>query len=86
MGIIVFIVIGILAGFISSKLIVGHDYGMFGDMLIGIIGAFIGGACSDLLVGNSYGLFATLGISTAGAVVFLVLARFLGYKFRSRRV
>ena len=42
-GIIAWIIIGALAGWITGKLMKGSGFGFLMDMVIGLIGAFIGG-------------------------------------------
>src|SRR5256714_8989673 len=41
--ILVWILVGLVAGFAASHLALGHGLGIVGDVVIGIVGAFIGG-------------------------------------------
>ena len=43
MGIISWIVIGLIAGFIGSKIVNKTGEGLIRDIILGIIGAFVGG-------------------------------------------
>ena len=43
MSIIVFLVVGIIAGWLAAKIVRGTGLGLIGDMIVGIVGAFIGG-------------------------------------------
>ena len=43
MDIIWWIIVGLIAGFITGKIMKGSGYGVFGDIIVGIIGAVIGG-------------------------------------------
>ena len=43
MGIIAWIVAGLIAGWLTGKIMKGSGYGFFGDILLGIIGAVVGG-------------------------------------------
>ena len=65
------IVIGIIAGFITGKLMQGSGYGMFMDMVIGLVGAVVGGFLATHLglagPGQS-GMLMTILIAVVGAV------------------
>jgi uncharacterized membrane protein YeaQ/YmgE (transglycosylase-associated protein family) len=37
------IIVGIIAGFITGKIMMGSGYGVLGDIIVGIIGAIVGG-------------------------------------------
>jgi uncharacterized membrane protein YeaQ/YmgE (transglycosylase-associated protein family) len=37
------IIVGIIAGFITGKIMKGSGYGVLGDIIVGIIGAIVGG-------------------------------------------
>ena len=43
MGIIAWIVLGLIAGFIASKIYVGSGQGLLLDIVLGIVGAVVGG-------------------------------------------
>ena len=43
MGIIAWIVLGLIAGFIASKIYVGSGQGFLLDIVLGIVGAVVGG-------------------------------------------
>ena len=76
MGIIGWIVIGALAGWIASK-ITGNDKRMGAGMniLVGIIGGFIGGIVMNLLGGygvTGFNLWSLL-VATIGAIILLLI-------------
>ena len=75
MGIIAWIVLGLIAGFIASKLVNKSGEGVAGDIILGIIGAVLGGGIAHLLGINGvtgFNVYSLL-IATAGAVVALVI-------------
>src|SRR2546428_14165425 len=41
--ILIWFLVGLVAGFLASRVALGHGLGLFGDIIVGIIGAFIGG-------------------------------------------
>lgn len=77
MGLIAFLIVGALVGWIASK-IMGHDNGLFMNLVIGIVGSFIGSFASRLILGydDSYLAFDMSAIiwSVIGAVILLAIA------------
>jgi uncharacterized membrane protein YeaQ/YmgE (transglycosylase-associated protein family) len=76
MGILAWIVVGAIAGWLAS-MVVRSSLGLVGDIVVGIVGAFIGGFLFNL-IGNSgvtgfniYSIF----VAFIGAVVLLVVIR-----------
>ena len=77
-GIIAWIIIGALAGWITGKLMKGSGYGFIMDMVVGLIGALIGGFLSSSLgFGgvSQHGLIGSIFIAVIGAVLLTVLLR-----------
>ena len=78
MGLLAFIVLGAIAGWIAS-LIMGSREGLLLDIVIGIVGAFIGGFLFNM-VGNvgvtGFNLYSLI-VAIIGAVVLLGLVRVL---------
>ena len=58
-----FLLVGLLAGWIASKLVSGSGRGIMGSLIIGVIGAAVGGF-----------LFRQFGIETAGMLGDLIAA------------
>ncbi len=78
-GIVMWIVIGALAGFIASKL-VGTRQGLIADILVGVLGAVAGGFIARAVLGDdpsNNGFFVSTLIATGGAVLVLVVRNFL---------
>lgn len=78
------IVVGLIAGFIGSKILNKTGHGLRRDCLLGIIGAIVGGFFSNLL-GKSGGSgvdIYSLVVAVVGAVVFMFVYHAM---FRRRR-
>lgn len=77
MGLIMFLVIGLIAGFIARALVPGPDpMGWVGTMVLGIVGSFVGGTLAALLFGGTLELSASGLIgSILGAIVVLLIWR-----------
>jgi len=75
MSIIAWIVLGLIAGFIGSKLVNKTGEGFFLDIALGIVGAVIGGWLFNLFgMQGVTGLnIYSLIVAVVGAVVFLVI-------------
>ena len=48
-GIIVWLVIGAVAGWLAGSLVKGGGFGLIGDIVVGIIGALVGGWLAGVL-------------------------------------
>ncbi len=80
MGLIVFLIVGLIAGFIARWLVPGPDtMGWLGTLILGIIGSFVGGTLAALLFGGTLDI-TPAGIvgSIIGAVIVLLIWRAMG--------
>lgn len=77
MHILYWIIIGILAGFIASKLVNKTGEGLLLDLVIGIVGAIVGGWLFGVLGIFASGWIGSLVTATVGAVVFLLVVRLI---------
>ena len=77
-GIIAWVIIGILAGWITGKLMKGSGYGVVMDMIVGLVGALIGGFLSSRLgMGDAgdHGMIGSTIIAVIGAVLLTLVVR-----------
>jgi uncharacterized membrane protein YeaQ/YmgE (transglycosylase-associated protein family) len=76
MFILWWIIVGIIAGWITGKIMSGGGYGVIMDMVIGIIGAVIGGfIMRSLGHAGSGGFIYTIVVAVCGAVLLTLLLR-----------
>lgn len=74
MSLILFLIIGAVAGWIAGKLLRGGGFGLLGNLVVGIVGAVIGGHLFSYLgVSAGGGLIGSLVTAVIGALVLLVL-------------
>lgn len=76
MGIIAWIILGALAGWIASMIMkTNAEQGAFANIIVGILGAVIGGFVFGLLGGSSVGglNLYSLMVSVVGAVILIAL-------------
>jgi uncharacterized membrane protein YeaQ/YmgE (transglycosylase-associated protein family) len=78
MGFFASIIIGVLAGWLTGKLMKGGGYGLVGDLILGLIGAVVGGWLTSILFGvdltSGFNL-TTLVVSVIGAIVVVLIFR-----------
>ncbi|MGE0790561.1 MAG: GlsB/YeaQ/YmgE family stress response membrane protein [Sandaracinaceae bacterium] len=75
MSILAWVVLGVISGFIASKMVGGTGKGLILDLVLGVVGAFVGGAAFHLIgqVGvTGFNLWSIL-VATVGAVLVLVV-------------
>ena len=77
-GIIAWLVVGLIAGWLAGLVMKGGGYGILGDIVMGIIGALVGGFLFGLLMpGSSAGMLGSIVVAFIGAVVFIAIVRAL---------
>ena len=75
-GILAWIIVGLIAGFLASVVMRGGGYGIVGDLIVGIVGAFIGGLLVNLLTPDvSYGFWGSIVVAFIGAVILIAILR-----------
>lgn len=78
---IVWLVIGVAAGFLASRIMGGQSSGgLLGDLVMGIVGALLGGyglsmVLPDAMRGAVGGLIATVAVAVVVAFVLIWIAR-----------
>ena len=79
MGILAWIVVGLIAGWLASQVMRGGGYGLIGDIIVGSVGAVIGGflAATLLHMPNAVNGINVTSILVAfiGAVILLAILR-----------
>lgn len=77
-SLIIFLLIGLVAGWLASRIVGGGGFGLVGDLVVGVIGAVIGGFLLPQV-----GLGALVAepiinaviVATIGAVILLLILR-----------
>jgi uncharacterized membrane protein YeaQ/YmgE (transglycosylase-associated protein family) len=76
-GILAWIVVGIIAGWLAGVVMSGGGYGILGDMLLGLVGALIGGFVAGFFVQGATGFWGTVLVAFIGACILVALSRAL---------
>jgi uncharacterized membrane protein YeaQ/YmgE (transglycosylase-associated protein family) len=66
-ALIIWLIIGALAGWLAGQIVSGGGFGLVGDIVVGILGAVIAGA-----------LFPRLGFNIGGGILGSIIAAALG--------
>lgn len=78
MGIIAWLVLGLIAGALAKLIYPGHQGGgIFATIGLGILGALVGGYVGQVLLGSSGAAAASVGALSIPSIVFAVLGAML---------
>ena len=88
--ILIWLLVGLVAGFFASHVALGHGLGLLGDVVVGIIGALLGGFLlagvlhwSIVIAGHP--IISAMVMAFLGAVILLIIVRLLGMGRGARR-
>jgi uncharacterized membrane protein YeaQ/YmgE (transglycosylase-associated protein family) len=74
LGVIAWIVVGLIAGFLGSKIINKRGEGILLDIVLGLVGAVVGGFLFRLVGIHTGGSFIlSIVVATIGAIIVLVI-------------
>jgi uncharacterized membrane protein YeaQ/YmgE (transglycosylase-associated protein family) len=73
LSIVLWLVIGLVAGFLASRVMRGGGYGVVGDIVVGLIGALIGGFLAGLLGLGQFGLIGSIIVAFIGACILIAI-------------
>ena len=76
-GLIMFLLIGAVAGWLAGQIMKGGGYGLVGDIIVGVIGAEIGGWLFGVLGIAAGGLIGSLIAAVVGAIILIALLRLI---------
>ncbi|MGB8644809.1 MAG: GlsB/YeaQ/YmgE family stress response membrane protein [Anaerolineae bacterium] len=78
MGILSWLIVGLIAGWLAGLVMKGGGYGLVGDIVLGIIGALVGGFLGETFfgLGGVSGInVGSILIAFVGAVIILFAVR-----------
>ncbi|HEX9115407.1 MAG TPA: GlsB/YeaQ/YmgE family stress response membrane protein [Anaerolineae bacterium] len=79
MGILSWIIVGLIAGWLAGLVMKGGGYGILGDIILGIVGALIGGFLVGALTGNPGAVnginLTSILVAFIGAVILVAIVR-----------
>ena len=74
-GIIAWLVVGLIAGWLAGLMMKGSGYGILGDVIVGLIGSFLGGLLLSFFVEGAAGFWGSILVAFIGACVLIFALR-----------
>ena len=82
MGILSWIVVGLIAGFLAGQVMRGGGYGLIGDIIVGVLGGLLGGWVGTSLLHIDAGMtginLESILVAFAGAILLIIVLRLIG--------
>jgi uncharacterized membrane protein YeaQ/YmgE (transglycosylase-associated protein family) len=77
MGIVAWIVVGLIAGWLAGMVMKGGGYGLVGDLVLGVIGAIVGGWLGSTFLGLGVsGInIESILVAAVGAIIVVFASR-----------
>jgi uncharacterized membrane protein YeaQ/YmgE (transglycosylase-associated protein family) len=77
MGIVAWIVVGLIAGWLAGLVMKGGGYGLVGDLVLGVIGAIVGGWLGSTFLGLGVsGInIESIVVAAVGAIIVVFASR-----------
>jgi uncharacterized membrane protein YeaQ/YmgE (transglycosylase-associated protein family) len=73
---LIWLVVGAIAGWLAGAIVKGGGFGLLGDIVVGVVGAFVGGwLLPKLGVHLGAGFVAVIASATLGAIALLLVLR-----------
>jgi len=76
-NLLLFLVIGLVAGWLASRVMRAGPFGLVGDLIVGLLGSFVGGWLFGQLGITAGGVLGSLVTAFVGAIVLLYVFRLL---------
>lgn len=77
-GIIAWIVVGLIAGWLAGVIMKGGGFGVVGDIVVGLVGALVGGFVFSLITGGgTAGFWGSIVVALIGAIILIAIIRAL---------
>jgi uncharacterized membrane protein YeaQ/YmgE (transglycosylase-associated protein family) len=74
-GIIAWLFVGLIAGWLAGIMMKGGGYGVLGDILVGLVGSCVGGFLFSFFVEGATGFWGSILVSFLGACVLIAIFR-----------
>jgi uncharacterized membrane protein YeaQ/YmgE (transglycosylase-associated protein family) len=75
MNIVIWIITGIIAGWLTGMLVKGGGFGLLGDLVVGVLGGVIGGWLFGLLGISVTNWLGQVLVAAAGGIVLVLVVR-----------
>jgi len=72
-GIIIFLIIGAIAGWLAGTVMKGGGFGLLGNIIVGVLGAIVGSVVFRILGLAAGGFLGETVMATVGAILLLFI-------------
>jgi uncharacterized membrane protein YeaQ/YmgE (transglycosylase-associated protein family) len=83
MGLLSWIIVGLIAGWLAGLIMRGSGFGMIGNIVVGVVGGVLGGWIASSVFHIGTGLtglnLGSILIALFGAIVLILILRLLGF-------
>jgi uncharacterized membrane protein YeaQ/YmgE (transglycosylase-associated protein family) len=76
-GVISWLIVGLIAGWLTGLFMRGGGYGIVADTILGLIGAFLGGLICSFFVEGVAGFWGSIVVAFIGACILVAIVRAL---------
>jgi uncharacterized membrane protein YeaQ/YmgE (transglycosylase-associated protein family) len=77
-GVLSWIAVGLIAGWLAGLTMSGGGYGIIGDTILGFIGALLGGLVSGFFLQGDAGFLGSIVVAFIGACLLIAIVRLIG--------
>ena len=74
-GIIAWLVVGLISGWLAGVVMKGGGYGIVLDIVLGLVGAFVGGLVFSFFVVGATGFWGSIAVAFVGACILIAIVR-----------
>jgi uncharacterized membrane protein YeaQ/YmgE (transglycosylase-associated protein family) len=74
-GIVSWLVVGLVAGWLAGLTMSGGGYGIVRDVVLGLIGALVGGFVSGFFIQGAAGFWGSVLVAFIGACILIAIVR-----------
>jgi uncharacterized membrane protein YeaQ/YmgE (transglycosylase-associated protein family) len=76
-NVLIWIVVGIVAGWLTGLVVKGRGFGLLGDLIVGLLGGIIGGLLFGLIGMAPTNWLGQIVVSLVGGIVLVALIRLM---------
>jgi uncharacterized membrane protein YeaQ/YmgE (transglycosylase-associated protein family) len=71
-GFLAWIVVGLIAGWLTGLIMRRGGYGIVGDLVVGLLGALMGGFLVGLVYHGTVGIIGSIVVAVIGAMILVI--------------
>jgi uncharacterized membrane protein YeaQ/YmgE (transglycosylase-associated protein family) len=74
-GVIAWVAVGLLVGFLAGRVMRGSGYGPVGDLVLALVGAVVGGSLFGMVVTGTHGFVGSIAVAFVAACLLIWAVR-----------